>query len=111
IASADGSLQPATASRAGTGPQSVAVGDVNGDGKQDLLTANYGSHNVRVLLGNGGGTFQNGVDYGAGPYPFSVAVGDFNGNGRLDLVTANIGGSVSVLLGNRDGSFQKRTEL
>ena len=63
-------------------PYSVAVGDFNGDGKADLVTANYGVNTVSVLLGNGDGTFQTHVDYGAGNVPYSVAVGDFNGDGK-----------------------------
>jgi hypothetical protein len=83
---------------------SVAVADVNGDGKPDLLLTNYGS-GVAVLLGNGDGTFQAAVNYGAGTN--FVAVGDVNGDGKPDLVVAGGGeGSVSVLLGNGDGTFQ-----
>ena len=52
---------------AGNRPYSVAVGDFNGDGAQDLAVANYFSNNVSVLLGNGDGTFQAGVNFGAGP--------------------------------------------
>ncbi len=92
---------------AGSGPDSVAVGDFNGDGKPDLAVANYGDGTVSVLLGNGDGTFQAAVSYGAGSGPASVAVGDFNGDGKADLVVANsTDGTVSVLLGNGDGTFQ-----
>src|SRR5207249_8489811 len=92
----------------------VAVGDFNGDGKPDL--AAVGSANVSILLGKGDGTFQAPVSYGAGTNPVSVAVGDFNGDGKLDLAVANEGlkamptdsrCSVSVLLGNGDGTFQR----
>jgi hypothetical protein len=82
----------------GTKPTSVAVGDFNGDGKLDLVTANSGSNTVSILLGNGDGTFQSAVSYGVGTAPSSVAAGDFNGDGKLDLVTANSGSNnVSVL--------------
>ncbi|TAJ99361.1 VCBS repeat-containing protein, partial [bacterium] len=60
---------------AGVGPVSVAVGDFNGDGRQDLAVANANSNNVSVLLGNGDRTFQVAVNFGAGVHPFSVAVG------------------------------------
>ena len=92
--------------RAGDGPQSVAVGDFNGDGKADLAVANSTADNVSVLLGNGNGTFQAAVNYGAGSDPYSVAVGDFNGDGKADLAVANCSSSVSVLLGNGNGTFQ-----
>src|SRR6516164_340033 len=94
---------------AGSGPQSVAVGDFNGDGKPDLAVVNSYSNNVSVLLGNGDGTFQPAVSYGtgSGTGPAFVAVGDFNHDGKLDLAVANSNSSnVSVLLGNGDGTFQ-----
>jgi hypothetical protein len=89
----------------------VAVGDFNGDGKPDLAVANSSSNNVGVLLGNGDGTFQAAVHYAVGSGPRSVAVGDFNGDGKPDLAVANSDfisgiGSISVLLGNGDGTFQ-----
>ena len=99
-------FQPATTYGVGLDPQSVAVGDFNGDGKMDLAAANYGSTTVSILLGNGDGTFQAKRDFAAGGDPWSVAVGDFNGDGKLDLAVANAGSiTVSVLLGNGDGTF------
>jgi len=92
---------------AGTHPESVAVGDFNGDGIADLAVANNGTNNVSVLLGRADGTFQAAVNYGAGTGPTSVAVGDFNGDGIADLAVANNGtNNVSVLLGNGNGTFQ-----
>jgi hypothetical protein len=86
---------------AGTGPRSIAVGDFNGDGVQDLAVANEGSNNVSVLLGKGDGTFQGVVNFGAGSGPVSVAVGDFNGDGVQDLAVANERpNNVSVLINN-----------
>ncbi|HEV3278818.1 MAG TPA: FG-GAP-like repeat-containing protein [Terriglobia bacterium] len=96
---------------AGTEPHFVAVGDFNNDGKPDLASANYDSNNVSILLGNGNGSFQTAQNYAAGSYPISVAVGDFNGDGNLDLAVANNGnnhpgGSLSILFGNGNGTFQ-----
>jgi len=92
----------------GSGATSVAVADVNGDGKPDLVVANAGSNSVAVLLGNGDGTFQAAVLYGSGGIePDSVAVADVNGDGSPDLIVANSGsGNIGVLLGNCDGTFQ-----
>jgi hypothetical protein len=96
------------------GALSVAVADVNGDGKPDLLVAN-GAGNVGVLLGNGDGTFQMAVTHPSGGYgAYSVAVADVNGDGKPDLIVANecgdskcaTNGTVGVLLGNGDGTFQ-----
>src|SRR5713226_512724 len=81
---------------------SVAVADVNGDGKLDLLVSNFASSNTGILLGNGDGTFLPAVTLsGAG----AVAVSDLNHDGKLDLLLAS-GGNVAVLLGNGDGTFQ-----
>jgi hypothetical protein len=109
----DGTFLPAQTFPAGTYSDSVAVGDFNGDGKQDLAVVNtYPLNTVSVLLGKGDGTFQAALKYAAGIFPESVAVGDFNGDGFPDLVTANLGtwpsysdSSVSVLLGKGDGTF------
>jgi hypothetical protein len=59
---------------------------------------------VKVLLGNGNGTFHGAVTFDEGSLPQSVAVADVNGDGRPDLVTGIYSGSVSVLLGNRNAA-------
>ncbi len=102
------SLVPAvTYDSGGEATMSLAVADVNGDGKPDVITANLDNGTVGVLLGNGDGTFQPAVIYGAGATPASIAVADFNGDGIPDLVVANRdSNTVSVLLGNGDGTFQ-----
>src|SRR5256712_627104 len=100
---ADGTFQPALTFGAGTDAISVAVGDINGDGRPDLAVANTNSNNVSVLLGNGDGTFQPARTFGVGNNPFSVAVGDVNGDGRTDLAVANANSNnVSVLINNTD---------
>jgi hypothetical protein len=123
LGNGDGTFQPAvTYNSGGDGARSVAVGDVNRDGKPDIVVANRCencSGGVGVLLGNGDGTFQAVVSYGSGGYePTSIAVGDVNGDGKPDLLVANYcaendegdncpnPGSVGVLLGNGDGTFQ-----
>ena len=88
-------------------PTSLAVWDLNGDGKLDLAVASGGDNSVSVLLGNGDGTFQTPVGYAIGSEPESVAVADFNGDGKPDLAAANyLNNSMSVLLGRGDGRLQ-----
>src|SRR5438128_1906086 len=112
LGNGDGTFRPARTFAAGTTPKAVAVGDFNGDGKLDLATASTGSNGVSVLLGNGDGTFQAARYFPAGSGPNFLAVGDFNGDGVQDLATANFGSdtpadtTVSVLLGNGDGTFR-----
>jgi hypothetical protein len=90
----------------GNNPYSVALGDVDGDGDLDLLTANAGSNTVSVRLNDGAGNFSGGSDPGVGSAPYSVAVGDVDGDGDLDLLTANAGSNtVSVRLNDGAGHF------
>jgi len=96
----------------GASPRSVAMGDVNKDGKLDLITANYNSSTASVLLGDGSGTFQTKVDFTTGGYPKFVTLGDVNSDGKLDLITANdYDPTVSVLLGNGNGTFQTKVDF
>jgi len=97
---------------AGTQAHSVVVADLNGDTKNDLVTANAGADTMSVLLGNGDGTFQAAVSYATGTEPKSVVLGDINGDTQLDAVTSNQGSNnVSVLLGNGDGTFLPKTDF
>ena len=102
LGNGDGSFQAARSFVTGRWPLSIAVGDFNGDGLQDLAVANLGSVDISVLLGNGDGTFQGAQTFWAESAPLSVVVGDFNGDGLPDLAVANLPSShdVSVLINN-----------
>jgi hypothetical protein len=91
---------------AGTNPVSTAVGDFDGDGKQDIAVANSGTNNVSIRLGDGAGGFGAATNFDVGSQPRSVTVADFNGDGRQDLVTADFNSSnVSILRGDGAGGF------
>ena len=102
----DGTFKPQSRFGAGSRPSSVAVGDFNGDGIQDLAVTNSGSANVSVLLGLGDGSFTPQETFGVGVFPRSVVAADIDGDGVQDLAVANAAvNTVSVLLGDGRGGF------
>ena len=113
LGNGDGTFGSPTNYATGADPWAVAVADMNHDGKLDLAVTATGQNEISVLLGNGDGTFQPHVDYAVGTLgddQFSLAFGDFNADGNLDLAVCNLfDGTVSILLGNGDGTFQSQT--
>lgn len=117
----DGTFQMPVNYDVGIDPLSLAVGDFNNDGNLDLAVANASlfddtASSISILMGSTNGTFQTPADYFVGSSSRSIVVGDFNGDGKPDLAVANYGGfntnnvftnsSVSVLIGNGNGTFQ-----
>jgi hypothetical protein len=99
----DGTFAPKVAYQAGSGSGGVAIGDVNGDSKPDLVVANFYDNTVSVFLNKGSGVFATHVDYAAPYAPTSVALGDLDGDGALDIA---VGGNANgVLLNNGTGAF------
>ena len=116
-ASATAGFTPASGSPfvAGSTPISVALGDVNADGKLDLVvgfTSNSIYDSLAVMLGNGAGSFSHasGSPFPADGDPY-VALGDVNGDGKLDIVAATHHStwaySVTVHLGSGTGTFSQ----
>jgi type II secretory pathway component GspD/PulD (secretin) len=105
---------PITTLATGNAPDFVTTADVNADGFQDLIVANFTDNTLSIYLGNGDGTFQNPVTpaptTGAGP--ISIATGTFNSknNTNVGLAVANqTDNTLSILLGNGDGTFTAAT--
>src|SRR6476660_1110355 len=94
----------------GSGPAQLIVADFNGDHIPDLATVNNSSNSVSILINRGNGAFQPHVDFATGPSPVALAAVDWNKDGKMDLVVVNSGAdathSVSILLGNGNGTFQ-----
>jgi len=111
----------------GSDPTSVTTGDLNHDGKTDIVTANGNSGTISVLINNGSGTFNVARNFAAGSRPLSVVLADINGDGKVDVVVADNGSRLSslpadgvpvpsplqsnysgfsILVGNGNGTFQ-----
>jgi hypothetical protein len=108
----DGTFQsPQAFSADANAVEALITADLNGDGKLDLIAADYNG-GAYVLLGNGDGTFQSPVEYAPGHIGVDVVAADFNADGNLDLVlTSQNDGTFYVLLGNGDGTFQTPTDF
>ena len=91
LGNGDGAFQTHTDYVTGSGPEGIAAGDFNLDGKMDLVVTNSKADTVLILLGNGNGRFQIHRDFATGVEPVSVAVADLNGDGKPDLAVADAG--------------------
>ena len=96
---------------AGDAPRSVAVGDLNGDGVQDLAVPNWSEDTVSVFFGNGDGSFEPGPTLDVGLVPEDVVIADLDGDGAADIITldgfgtAGVAGLLVVVPGRGDGTF------
>ncbi len=91
-----GALSFATSAEFGTGatPESIAVGDLDGDGKPDLVTGNYGDGTISILHNtstSGSVSFTTGSPIPAGSSPQGVTISDLDGDGKPDVVLTNFG--------------------
>src|SRR5262245_14644738 len=94
----------------GADPASVAIGDLNADGRADLATANTYAGNVSVLLNDGHGGFPARHDYSTGDWAPAVAIGDLNADGRADLIAGHFDRFVSIFFNRGVGTLDPRRD-
>ena len=103
------SFSPALGLETGLAPAALEIGDVNGDGRADIVTANRLGDDVSVFLNAGDGNFLPRRDYATAAQPGSLAIADVDGDAMPDLVTGSrrdgAGGTVSVLTNSGGGNF------
>jgi hypothetical protein len=106
---------PTTEYSAGNGPTFLATGSLRDNGDDDLIVSNFTDNTVSVLLGNGDGTFETQTTFPTGTGPVWIATGAFQtiaNNQNIDLAVANeTANTISILLGNGDGTFQAKTDI
>jgi hypothetical protein len=113
LGNGDGTFTLKSTMPAGNNPLAITAGDFRRVGKVDLAIVDQASNSVTILLGNGDGTFTPAPSPAVGVGSNSIVAADFNGDGILDLAVLNklnasgpiAPGSVTILLGNGDGTF------
>ena len=111
LGNGDGTVtpQPAQIVWNHNGGDALAVGDFSGTGRLDLAVANFGyasANELRIMRGNGDGTFTPAESYGIGEGAEDIKVADFNGDGVVDLITCDLNDdTITVLAGKGDGTF------
>ena len=98
--------QPQLLMDAGMGPASVALVDLDGDGKLDLVLGQFSRNQVSVFHGRGDGSFEPGRNFPAGYLSRAVVVADFDHDGHPDLAVADQGSASVAEIGR--GSWRGR---
>ena len=116
LGNGDGTFTAGATLAAGSSPVSVVAAnfhDTVAGSTIDLAVANQGDNTISIFEGNGDGTFKPPtlLQLPSGFLPTALAAADFNKDGHIDLAVADKGNNtVSIFLGNGDGTFQPRTD-
>lgn len=106
LGTGSGDFGPSSSFVTGFNDSPLAVGDIDGDGIPDIVSASDFNATVSVLPGNGDGSFGKALAYPVEAFPTAAAAGDLDEHGALDLVVANSNsGSLSLFRGGGDGTF------
>jgi hypothetical protein len=98
---------PVTVNSNGVSPGGASTGDFNGDGRADLVVANYNNNILAVFIAKPDGTYELSAKIPSRVGPIATAIADLNHDGNLDFLVTNVfDSSVSVHLGKGDGTFQ-----
>ena len=93
-------------------PYAIAVGDLNNDGRLDIVVANYGTDNVGLFLGHGNGNFSDQILYptGASSDPYSIAISDLDNDNLFDIAVANSNANnIKLFFQSGNGTFRSST--
>jgi len=105
-------ITPIKTAAVGLRPIALAAAELTGDGRTDLVVANFDGNSLSLLNGQNDGTFASVSTLSVGEKPTAVATADMNQDGKLDLIVANSGrNQLWILLGRGDGSFDPAQKL
>ena len=101
----DGTFSQLGTQNAGGSPWMLNVGDVNGDGHEDVAVVNSSANNGAILLGDGNGNLAPPTTYATDPFPLATDLGDIDGDGDLDWATSSFSGDWWLFLNDGNGNF------
>jgi len=108
----DGTFQAGISYATGSLPFDMEIADLNGDSYEDIVTADFISSSVSILLGNSDGSFRARTAISTGAFPQNPLLIDINGDTHVDvLVAEQVGSTVGILLGNGDGTFKAKNSI
>ncbi|MBI4753457.1 VCBS repeat-containing protein [Candidatus Desantisbacteria bacterium] len=95
----------------GGSPGIIAAGDVNGDGLNDVVSANYYDNNISVFLQQSGGTLTTQATYSVGQGPFGVGIGDLNSDGKNEVVVGCAAADQLYVFSQNEGGTLTQTDV